>query len=169
MFQLVFLIKLRFVAANPSLAETIKYQHNLEHINADYIDSILQGKTKHKVLLMLDGYDEYKRGTNVDIDTAILKTIGNCFMILTSRPADRMSKPIRDLMDGEIVIEGFSKESIIECSTKFLKSKENSDEMLRQAKETGIDVLLHIPIILVMTIVIFIEGKKASCLKNWAI
>ena len=69
-------------------------------------------------------------------------------------------------MDGEIVIEGFSKESIIECSTKFLKSKENSEEMLRQAKETGIDLLLHIPIILVMTVVIFIEGKKLPASKT---
>ena len=32
--------------------------------------------------------------------------------------------------------------------------------MQRQAKETGIDVLLHIPIILVMTVVVFIQEES---------
>ena len=80
MFHLVFLVKLRFVAASPSLAEIVNSQHDLEHINTDYINSILHGKTKHKVLLMLDGYDEYKPGTNQELDTAIPKTIGTCFI-----------------------------------------------------------------------------------------
>ena len=46
------------------------------------------------------------------------------------------------------------------CSTKYLKSEEKSEQMLRQAKETGIDVLLHIPIILVMTVVVFIQEES---------
>ena len=109
---------------------------------------------------MLDGYDEYKPGTNEDIDSAIESTIGNCFLILTSRPGDYLCKSIRDKMDGEIVIEGFSKKKIRKCSTEYLQSKEASAEMLRQAKKTGICVLLHIPIILVMTVVVFIQEES---------
>ena len=109
---------------------------------------------------MLDGYDEYKPGTNDEIDTVIESTIGNCFLILTSRPGDYLSKPIRDKMDGEIIIEGFSEENIKACSTKYLQSEYKSKEMLEQAKETGIDVLLHIPIILVMTVVVFIQEES---------
>ena len=71
-----------------------------------------------------------------------------------------MSKSIRDQMDGEIVIEGFSEENIQVCSTNYLKSKEMSDKMLEQAEETGIDVLLHIPIILVMTVVVFLQEES---------
>ena len=63
-------------------------------------------------------------------------------------------------MDGEIVIEGFSEENIKECSTKYLDSREKSQEMLEQAEETGIKDLLGIPIILVMTVVIFIQEKS---------
>ena len=145
----------------PSLIEIIKKQHDgLKRVANEYIKSILEGETTHKVLLMLDGYDEYKPGTNEDIDSAIESTIGNCFLILTSRPGDYLSKSIRDQMDGEIVIEGFSKQNIEVCGTKYLKSHEKSEQMLKQAKETGTDVLLHIPIILVMTVVVFIQEES---------
>ena len=117
---------------------------------------------------MLDGYDEYKPGTNNDIDEAIESGIGNCFLILTSRPGDYLSKSIRDKMDGEIVIEGFSEENIQVCSTKYLKSDKMSEEMLKQAKATGLYALLHIPIILVMTVVVFFHKKTiTSQNKDW--
>ena len=144
-----------------SLVEIIRKQHGgLKQVTNDYIESLLEGETRHRVLLMLDGYDEYKPATNDDIDRAIESTIGNCFLILTSRPGDYLSKSIRDQMDGEIVIEGFSEENIKECSTKYLDSREKSQEMLEQAEETGIKDLLRIPIILVMTVVIFSQEKS---------
>ena len=160
-FDLVFLIRLRYVKKGPSLIEIIRKQHDgLKRVANEYIESILEGETNHKVLLMLDGYDEYTPGTNDDIDRAIESTIGNCSLILTSRPGDYLSKSIRDQMEGEIVIEGFSKKNIQVCSTNYLKSHAKSKQMLRQAKETGIDVLLHIPIILVMTVVVFIQEES---------
>ena len=143
------------------MVDIIRKQHSgLKQVTDEYIKSILDGVTIHRVLLMLDGYDEYKSGTNADIDEAIESGIGNCFMILTSRPGDYLSKSIRDKMDGEIIIEGFSRQNIRECSTKYLKSEEKCDKMLRQAEKTGIDVLLHIPIILVMTVVVFIQEES---------
>ena len=108
---------------------------------------------------MLDGYDEYTPGTNKDIDRVIESGIGNCFLILTSRPGEYLSQRLRRTMDGEIMIEGFSEENIRECSTKYLQSEAKSKEMLNQAKVTGIYELLHVPIILVMTVVVFIEEK----------
>ena len=122
-----------------SLAEVIKQQHGrLDGIPTSYLEAILHGETNHRVLLMLDGYDEYKPGTNKDIDRVIESGIGNCFLIITSRPGDYLKREIRDQMDGEIIIEGFSKEKIVECSTKYLGSAQMSTEMLHQAKETGI-------------------------------
>ena len=108
---------------------------------------------------MLDGYDEYKPGTNKDIDKAIESTIGNCFLIVTSRPG-YLKKHTRDKMDGEVIIEGFSSKNILLCATKYLGSFEKSLEMLKEAKKTGIDVLLHVPIILVMTVVVYLENES---------
>ena len=157
---MVFLIRLRYVKKGLSLAEIIKKQHDgLKRFTNEYIKSILEGETNHKVFLMLDGYDEYKPGTNDDIDEVIASGIGNCFLILTSRLGDYLSKSIRDKMDGEIITAGFSEKNIQVCSTKYLNSEVKSKNMLRQAKETGIYDLLHIPIILVMTAVVFIQEE----------
>ena len=157
-FDLVFLIRLRYVKTGQSLAKIVQLQHDtLDETPIEHIQAVLKGKTEHKVLLMLDGYDEYTRGTNRDIDRAIESTMGKCLLILTSRSGDYVSKSIRDKMDGDVIIDGFSKESIEVCSMKYLGSQQLSVKMLEQAKTSGIYVLLHIPIILVMTVVVFLE------------
>ena len=147
-----------------SLAQIIKSQHNLRKVKTEHLDPILEGKTKHKVLLLLDGYDEYRKGTNEEIDDAIENKVGNCFLILTSRPGndsgDRtfVSKKVRDRMDGELVIEGFSPENIEKCSIQYLLSEENSKIFLAQAEETELSALLHVPIILLMSCTVFISN-----------
>ena len=155
-----------------SLAEVIKYQHNLDEICTDHIRSVIKGETNHKVLLLLDGYDEYKNGTNKDIDKAIESKIGNCFLILTSRPGndsgDRMfiSKKIRNRMDGELVIEGFSRKNIEKCSIQYLISEETRQKFLNQAVETKLFDLLHVPIILLMSCTVFISNMSLPHLKT---
>ena len=165
-FHFVFLIQLRYVNKTSSLAQIIKYQHSLRKVKIEHIDSILEGETHHKVLLLLDGYDEYKRGTNKNIDEAIESKIGNCLLILTSRPGndsgDRtfVSKKIRNRMDGEIVIEGFSPENIKKCSIQYLLSEERSEMFLTQARQTELSALLHVPIILLMGCTVFISNMS---------
>ena len=135
-------------------------------MQTEHIDSILEGETKHKVLLLLDGYDEYRRGTNREIDDAIENKIGNCFLILTSRPGNDsgekmfVSKMVRNRMDGEIVIEGFSPENIAKCSIQYLLSEEISQIFLTQAEETELSALLHVPIILLMSCTVFISNMS---------
>ena len=149
-----------------SLAQIIKSQHSLRKVKTEHIESILEGKTNHKVLLLLDGYDEYKRGTNKDIDEAIESKIGNCFLILTSRPGndsgDKMfvSKMVRNRMDGQIVIDGFSPENIEKCSIQYLLSEENSQMFVTQARKTELSALLHVPIILLMGCTVFISNMS---------
>ena len=53
-------------------------------------------------------------------------------------------------------------DGIEETPVEFLDigSREKSEEMLKQAEQAGIHTLLHIPIILVMTIVVFLEEES---------
>ena len=162
-FDLVFLIRLRFVRKNQSLDDVIMNQHRQiepERVTSGYIKSVLKNKTGVRVLLMLDGYDEYKPGTNRDIDRVIESEIGNCFLILTSRPGEYLKKEIRDQMDGEIVIEGFSDQQIRECIDNYLKNITLSTKMLTQAKQAGIYDLLRVPVILTMTTMVFRTEKS---------
>ena len=115
--------------------------------------------------VLLDGYDEYKKGTNKEIDEAIESGIGNCFLLLTSRPG-YVAKSVRDRMDGEVRIEGFNNENIRKCCDLYLGSKQRTDKLLQLAKKAGISEanLLRVPIILLMIIVIF--DKKQSLPKT---
>ena len=161
-FDIVFLMRLRYISQDTRIAEIIKSQHKLlEDVPTEYIENILKWKTNLRVLLMLDGYDEYTPGTNKDIDGVIESGIGNCFLILTSRPGGYLSQRLRRTMDGEIMIEGFSGEKIKECSTKYLNSIHMSEEMLSQAKVSSIYEILHVPIVLVMTAVVFLNEENA--------
>ena len=72
-FDFVFLIRLRYADKEPSLAELIISQYNrleVMEVQSENVKAKLKGKTKHKTLLLLDGYDEYKPGMNKDIDNA---------------------------------------------------------------------------------------------------
>ena len=130
----------------------------LKDIDPIFMTPILKGETNHNVLLLLDGYDEYKAGTNQDIDKLVNQGIGNRMAVLTSRPG-YLNKQTRDRFDGEITIEGFSEENIKLCSSKYLGSEEKSDKLLQQVKDDGIDDLLRVPIILLMACVVYDEKQ----------
>ena len=121
------------------------------------IRSILE---EQSVLLILDGYDEYQKGTNASIDAAIEDTVGDCFLILTSRDGDYISKETLDKFDGEIEITGFSPSSIFQCAAKYLESEEMANRLIEEASSLMITDLLQIPIILLMACVVYFRGKK---------
>ena len=156
-FNFVFTIRLKYAQKDVSLPELIVKQHDkLKPQHVSQIRAILEGKTKHKVALLLDGYDEYKKGKNKEIDEAIESGVGNCFLLLTSRPG-YVAKSIRDRMDGEVRIEGFNNENIKKFCDLYLGSRQRTDELLKLAKQAGISEvnLLRVPIILLMICVIF--------------
>ena len=157
-FDFVFLVALRTIDSNIPLEEVVIKQHGrfkARKVPKEHIKCILDGSTESKVLLLLDGYDEYTKGTNTDIDEAITNTIGDCFLIVTSRPGDYMNKTDQEQMDGEIQIKGLSEESIREYATKYLRNKEKCEDLLNKSKESGINELLRIPIILLMVCVLY--------------
>ena len=127
-----------------------------EEVPTEYIDKILKGKTKSKTLMILDGYDEYTGG-NKAIDKLVKSTTNKCFLLLTSRIGEYLYKDVRRRMDGEIEIKGFSEENIEKCSLLYLGSKRSRRRFLRQAKQSPIYELLHIPIVLLMSCLVFTE------------
>ena len=154
-FDLVFVIALKNVSKNIPLEEIILQQHGRMRnmgVSKEQIKSFIQ---KKKVLILLDGYDEYKKGTNTDIDNAITDSLGGCFILVTSRPGDYMKKPDRDQMDGEVQITGFSVEAIKECSAKYLGNEQRSDDYLYKCGVSGVLELLKIPITLLMLCVLY--------------
>ena len=168
-FDFVFLITLRDVDSNIPIEQLIIKQHTrmkVKRIPPEKVKSILQGTVKCKVLIMLDGYDEYQKSTNTHINDAISDTIGDCFIIITSRPGDYMSKDDQDQMDGEIQIVGLSEASIQECASKYLQSEDRASDLLHQTKEAKISELLRIPIVLLMVCILYHEHQSLPSSKT---
>ena len=147
-FDFVFLVELRNVESNTALGKIILQQHELEDrdITQTQIEALLD---RPKSLLIFDGYDEYKKGTNSDIDGAISGRKGNSYVIVTSRP-EYMDKVDKKTLDGEIQIKGLKPRDVAGCAERYLGDNRGSEELLHAAERSGIKDLLRIPIILLM-------------------
>ncbi len=178
-FQFVFLILLRYVDGNEPLEGIIMQQHGrlqTENVSLSEVKAILQGETKSNILLMFDGYDEYTKGTNDDIDKLLLNGKDNCLSIVSSRSGDFLDV-IKSQMKEEVKITGFSYKNIIKCAEQYLGSKESCQEFLFDAEEANIHQtiyhssqpyrgLLHIPIILLMACTLFLEHNHLPSSKT---
>ena len=112
--------------------------------------------------MLLDGYDEYTKGTNKDIDAAIEDTIGDCFLILTSRDGDYISRETRNKLNGEIEITGFDEHQGRRYASCYFESEETATKMFQKAEVANLEGLLRLPIILLMVCVLFDENGQLS-------
>ena len=162
-FDFMFLVELRNVESNIPLERVIIEQHDLKE--RDIKESQIQAALKSsKSLLIFDGYDEYKKGTNSVIDAAISGKKGSPFVLVTSRP-DYMDKKDRGKLgklDGEIQIKGLSDENIARCTENYLGDKAESKNLIQTAKKSGIKDLLRIPIILLMLCILSRDRRSLS-------
>ena len=170
-FHFLFHLELKRVRDNRSIENIIVQQHcDLEgnNVRPEEIKYLLDGNTNSKILLIMDGHDEYKIGTNTDVDRIIEKRKrGNCCLILTSRETEK-SPWVKEFMDNELEIHGFDTENGKKYITAMLNNEEKTTELLEQASANGlcvshgqgnfsfISTLLQIPIILNMICVLFL-------------
>ncbi len=175
-FQFVFLILLRYVEGNEPLEHIIMQQHGrleTEKVSPSEVKAILEGETNSQILLMFDGYDEYTRGINDDIDKLSMHGRDNCYVIVSSRSGDFL-EPIKTQINEEVTITGLSYENIIKCARQYLGSKRSCQEFLSQAEQAGIhfsecgmyEGLLHVPIILLMACTVFLENNRLPSSKT---
>ena len=161
-FDFVFHIALKHVKKNSGFIEDIIIaQHNrlkAKKVKPSEIRSILEGDTS-KVLLLIDGHDEYKTGYNVDIDEAIRKeSLGDIWMILTSRETEQLYD-IRQYMDSEVEIQGFDEHSVKTYVHRYMEDERKATEFLKRTKATR--SMLHTPMLLNMICSLFDETDSA--------
>ena len=173
-FDFMFVVPLKTVDSNIPLERLLIQQHELEdkNITEDEIKTILHSS---RCLLVFDGYDEYKKGTNAAIDAVISGKRRNSFVLVTSRP-DYLEKMDRKKLDGEIQIKGLSDEGIEECINRYFDMQEKSQsleigtskeepsqtvlkrrDLIKKVKNRDIYGFLRIPILLLMFMVLYTE------------
>ena len=169
-FQFTFHITLKQVKDDVPVEQIIVSQHHeLEatKVTPEEIKYILEGCTNGKILLVMDGHDEYTPGTNSDIDNIILKRkFGNCSLILTSRETEQIIE-IKEYMDIEAEIRGFHSPNVTTYIKQSLGSEEETGKFLKQASSNGMCLpdkqggyifnfsILQVPILLNMLCTLF--------------
>ena len=148
---------MKHVDSDITLEQVIIQAHDLDdkNITQDEIKTIVDSP---RSLLIFDGYGEYKKGTNLAIDAAISSGMVSASIIVTSRP-NHMGQKDKKKLDGEIQNHGLSDSSIKECTQRYLEDKEKARYFLWMAGERRVFSLLKVPILLLMTCVIFIEKE----------
>ena len=176
-FDFIFHIELKAAKKHMSIEELIIRQHavlNAMKVDPQEIKAIIEGHQNQKVLLILDGHDEYKRG-NKEIDDALKKMcLRKCWVVVTSRESEEL-QAVRQYVDAEAKIIGFDEQGIYEYMNKYLGSSEKCEELLRMAENSalirreydqridgfkgGDYGILRIPILLHMICVLFIRRR----------
>ncbi len=153
------------------LAKLILQQHKgliANDVTEQEMSELLDGKYKRNILVLIDGFDEYRTGTNSHIDSVLNQSnLWDSWIILTSRPFDKVDL-LKPHFDAEATIIGFSDENICHYASQFLESEEMGRRFLEIGKQNQIMDILSIPIILQMMCVLFQSGQDLPKSKTQA-
>ena len=139
-FDYVFHIALKDVKNTDTLESIIVRQHkglSGNGVQPSEIKHLLERDTNRKILLLLDGYDEYRRGNNAHIDKVITKDLyRNCSIVLASRETEELPA-VREYMDSEAKILGFDDTRMKEYISKYLGSTEKSNHLIKAVENAA--------------------------------
>ncbi len=168
-FDLLFYIKLSEVTGkDKTLEEIITEQHEElngmeEQIKRQWQDS------NSRVLLILDGLDEYAMGTNTVIDNIVNNrsnaVTGEICVIITSRSEAKNLHLIEKQMNKVILARGFHKEHVVQCAKNFFRSVGKETETSTFLKKDILE-MLRVPFILVMAYLLHQERTEQSLPTN---
>ncbi|KAL9978645.1 hypothetical protein ACROYT_G016187 [Oculina patagonica] len=160
-FDLVLLIKLRDVCNLKDIRDVLKASKLLSGEGVISVDDVFNyiRDYQEKVLLILDGYDEYscagEQSPVRDIWEGTL--LRNCQVIMTTRhlKVDELRCPSH----VQFEINGFKSENQVRAfARRFLKDKEDVDEFVKDLKEKGLKNMAEIPLLLLMLCLLW-KGK----------
>ena len=152
----LFFIKLRDVADNSPLESIILEQHSLGisgMVTPEEIQKILSGDQTENVMLIFDGYDEYRIGTNRYIEEFLSSGNFRGSIIVSVRSDHENIERINGEVYDEIQLTGLSSKAVLDCLTENIGNQAAVSEI----RARPISKLLHIPLFLLMTCMVYKE------------
>ncbi len=170
-FELVFVLKMRALEQTSELIDAI-FEQLLDHDsinNADDLKTFID-KNQDKVLILLDGFDEFQTTTlNKSSFGSTLKTLNRkqckkCWVAVTSRP------PLDKLVSSSLVekpfthvnIVGFSEQDIKEYINKFFPEDHDQVKKLVEKIQSSevLSDLAKSPMLLLLMCLLWRESRK---------
>ncbi|XP_020610668.1 uncharacterized protein LOC110049226 [Orbicella faveolata] len=166
-FELVLVINLKEVSKCSSLREIVRSCSIFPEEETALVDDLLSYITKNqeKVLLVFDGYDEYRCGSNSEIYEIFRgKKLRNCCVLITTRISK--ADDLREFKDVHAEITGFSKEDRVDFMIKVLGGKAEAEELRLHLSRKKLTDLTSVPLLLLFFCTLWKKGKLKSFPEN---
>ena len=116
---------------------------------------------QEKVLLILDGYDEYVY--NSKNESPVFKIwkksqLRDCCVVITSR--EMKAETLRNRSDAQFKIDGFNRQRQEEFARRFLKDDEDVEEFFMYLRQHNLRGLAQIPLLLLMLCMLWRKTKR---------
>ena len=169
-FELVLLIRLRDVCNLHDVPSIFKASQLLANDGKISVDDLYDYVLNHqeKVLLILDGYDEYScAGKQSPVDEIWKRNqLSDCCVIVTSRQmaTDKLRLP----SDVQFEINGFDDERQREFARRFLKDENDVQEFRNYLWQQNVKDLAEIPLLLLILCLLWKEKDRKELPKKRA-
>ncbi len=156
-FDLVLLIKLRDVCDLQDIRAILTASELLSGDGMISVDNLYDYilNNQERVLLILDGYDEYSAGTSSPVnDIWEGRTLKDCHVIITTR--ELKSGKLTRHSHVQFEIDGFESEhQIKKFARKLLKDEKDVEEFVEYLKEKDLKSIAEIPLLLLMLCILW--------------
>ena len=124
---------------------------------------------QEKVLLILDGYDEYVYSSKNESPVFKIwkkSQLRDCCVVITSR--EMKAETLRNCSDAQFKIDGFNDQRQKEFARKFLKDDQDVGEFFEYLEEHDLSELAQIPLLLLMLCLLWTKTKREELPKERA-
>ncbi|XP_078366722.1 NLR family CARD domain-containing protein 4-like isoform X1 [Oculina patagonica] len=162
-FELLVAVNLKEVSKTQNLKDVVSRSSVFPREEKHLIDSLLDYiiKNQEKVLLVFDGYDEYRCGTNSEIYEIFRgNELRNCCVLITTRISK--ADELRGFKDIHAKITGFSEEDRNAFVRRMLGGEKEAIELGWLLERENLQELSRVPLLLLFFCTLWKKGKLKS-------
>ena len=164
-------MKLRDVSNLQDVPSILRASEVLDSNGAISVDNLYNYVRRHqeKVLLILDGYDEYVYSSKNESPVFKIwkkSQLLDCCVVITSR--EMGAETLISFSDALFKIDGFNDDRQEEIARRFLKGDEDVEEFLKYLEKHDLRKLAQIPLLLVMLCLLWTETRREELPKERA-
>ena len=166
-FELVLLIRLRDVCNLHDVPSIFKASQLLANDGKISVDDLYDYVLNHqeKVLLILDGYDEYSARKQSPVDEIWKRNeLSDCCVIVTSR--QMTTNKLREPSDAQFEINGFDYKRQQEFARRFLKDEDDVRQFRTYLRKQDLKDLAEIPLLLLLLCLLWKEKDSKELPKK---
>ena len=137
------------------------------------VDNLYNYVRRHqeKVLLILDGYDEYVYTSTAGNQSPVLEIwneseLSNCCVVITSR--EMKAETLRSSGDAVFKIDGFNNRRQVDFAGRFLKDGEDVKNFFNYLRQQDLRKLAQIPLLLLIMCLLWKEKDRNALPKKRA-